>query len=91
MKRKKYKVVEEKGIPCPRCKVEMQVREHIAISEKQLNQPFYYSKWFCCVNSDCQTTLFMSDEFKVWNNNSKARRMKEWEEQREKENYVLSL
>jgi hypothetical protein len=38
----KVLVLRESGPPCPRCKQATQVREHAAITEKQLRQPFYY-------------------------------------------------
>jgi len=45
-KKRKYMIVSEDGPPCPRCGRPMQVREHDRIREKQLRQPFYYSRWF---------------------------------------------
>jgi hypothetical protein len=45
----------------------MEVREHASIGPKQLRQPYYYSRWYCCRNKQCRTTLVMPDEFKVWN------------------------
>ena len=69
-----YVVIGEAGPPCPRCSRPMQVREHDRIREKQLRQPFYYSRWFCCMHNDCRTTLVMRDEFKVWNSDQ-ARRL----------------
>jgi hypothetical protein len=57
--------VEGEGDPCPRCGRPMQIREHCRITEKQLRQPFYYSRWFLCCNPRCRTTLFMPERFKV--------------------------
>ena len=51
------------------------MREHIEITDKQLNQPFYYTKWYYCINTKCKTKLIMSSEFKVWNNNQKSREL----------------
>ena len=53
--------------PCPRCERLMQVRAHVAITEKQLRKPYYFSRWYCCVNNNCRTTLVMPEEFKVLN------------------------
>ena len=75
MAKKKYRKTGS-GIPCPRCRFISEAREHIAVREKQLNQPFYYKKWYYCYNKACQTTLFMAEEDKVWNHNEKARKMK---------------
>jgi hypothetical protein len=60
-------VVRESGPPCRRCKQATEVREHGAITEKHLAQPFYYTRWFRCTNRKCKTTLIMPEEFKVWN------------------------
>lgn len=51
--------------PCPRCRVPMQVREHAAITEEHLAQPYYYTRWFRCMNASCKTTLVMREEFRV--------------------------
>lgn len=67
-KRKKYRVIDNVGIPCPRCGRKTQAREHLVITSKHTQrQPFYYSRWFCCVNNRCRTTLIMLEEFKVTN------------------------
>ena len=60
-------VVRESGPPCRRCKQATEVREHGAITEKHLAQPFYYARWYRCRNPSCKTTLIMPEEFKVWN------------------------
>lgn len=44
----------------------MQVREHDEIRAKQKYQPFYYSRWYCCLNADCRTTMVMPEEFIVF-------------------------
>ena len=49
-----FVVVTENGPACPRCGRPMQVREHDRIREKQLQQPFYYSRWFCCMHKKLQ-------------------------------------
>jgi hypothetical protein len=58
-------VVHDFGDPCPRCGVPMQIREHNGIGEKQLRQPFFYTRWFCCMNRRCKTTLVMPERYKV--------------------------
>jgi hypothetical protein len=52
--------------PAPRCGQRTQVRAHREITEKQLRQPFYYSRWFVCTNPRCRTTLIMPERFKVF-------------------------
>jgi hypothetical protein len=64
-------VISESGPPCPRCKQTTEVREHGAITAKQLAQPFYYARWHRCRNPECKTTLIMPEQFKVWNYKSK--------------------
>jgi hypothetical protein len=53
--------------PCPRCAWPMQVREHREVTERHRRQPYYYSKWYCCMQRNCVTTLVMPEEFKIWN------------------------
>jgi len=66
-KKKRYVIVSENGPSCPRCGRQMQVREHDRVREKQLRQPYYYSRWYNCGYRSCKTTLVMPEEFKVWN------------------------
>lgn len=54
------------GTPCPRCKKPMQVREHVAITEKLLRQPSYLMRWYCCMNHKCRTTLVTPEEHRVY-------------------------
>jgi hypothetical protein len=63
----------EVGDPCPRCGLRTQVRAHIEITEQQLRQPWYYSRWFVCVNRDCRTTLIMPERFKVFRKGRRRR------------------
>jgi hypothetical protein len=60
------------GDPCPRCCQPTEIREHPAITEKHLRQPFYYSRWFYCQNPACKTTTYMADRYKVWNDAERA-------------------
>lgn len=72
----KFKIIGFDGIPCPRCRQRTQIREHVAITEKHLRQPFYFSRWFYCVNKHCKVSLHMAEEFKVWNNNAAADKLR---------------
>lgn len=63
------------GIPCPRCNKPTEVYEHKAITDKLRRQPFYYSRWFYCRNSSCQTKVIVREEFVVWNNNESAQQL----------------
>lgn len=62
----KCKIVPGAGDFCPRCKLATQIREHKAITQKHLKQPFYYSRWFNCTNPECKTTLIMPDQYRVY-------------------------
>lgn len=65
------------GPPCPRCKHATAVREHPAITEKQLRQPFYYSRWYICRNPACKTTTIMPEEFRVYRDDDTRRKFEE--------------
>lgn len=68
-RKRRHNVISGHGDPCPRCGQPTEIREHITINEKHLNQPFYYSRWFCCMNNRCRTTLIMPPRFIVWPEN----------------------
>ena len=55
------------------------MREHIEITDRQLNAPLYYSRWFYCSYADCRTTTIMPDEYRVY----REQRV-EWTEQGER-------
>jgi hypothetical protein len=83
-KRKKihHRVIGHDGPPCPRCSQPTEIREHQRITDKHTKrQPFYYSRWFYCTNSDCITNLIMPDEFRVWNEHP-AKWMRRWMERK---------
>lgn len=65
MSKKNYVVVAGPPEPCPRCGAPMQIREHTEITAKHLAQPYYYTRWFRCMNPRCKTTLVMREEYKV--------------------------
>lgn len=75
-KRKSYLVEAGKGIACPRCGRATQIRAHKEITGKHLRQPFYYTRWFYCLHADCVVSLHMAEEFKVWNDNDAARKLR---------------
>lgn len=76
---RRYVVIDEPGIACPRCGRPTQVREHPQITTRLKNQPFFYRRWFNCMAGDCRTTLIMRDEFKVWNDNDRAEELRRLE------------
>jgi hypothetical protein len=59
--------VDGDGDPCPRCKQPTEIREHASIGPTQLAKPFYFARWFLCVNPDCPTTIIHAERFKVVN------------------------
>jgi hypothetical protein len=62
---RKYKVVGLDGDPCPRCGQATEIREHTALSDRHLNAPYYFTRWFNCLNPACDTKLIMQERFKV--------------------------
>jgi hypothetical protein len=59
-------VVDGAGDPCPRCYRPMQIREHGDVNGQKLAaQPFFYTRWFCCMYADCKTNMVMPDRYKV--------------------------
>jgi hypothetical protein len=60
-------VIDACDAPCPRCGRRMQSRKHNFIGPKQLRQPFYFTRWFCCTYGDCRTTIVHKETFKVIN------------------------
>ena len=65
-KRKSYVVVGNDGDICSRCGQPTEIREHAAITEKLLQQPSYYSRWFYCTNPKCQVERIMPQRHLVW-------------------------
>jgi len=63
-KRKKSIVIPGDGDPCPRCGAPMQIREYDGCERMQMSQQFF-TRWFCCMNKTCKTTLVMPARYKV--------------------------
>ena len=40
---------------------------------KHLKQPYYYSRWFYCINPKCRATMVMPDRFRVFRGEFAAR------------------
>jgi hypothetical protein len=64
-KRRKSIVIPGDGDPCPRCGETMQIREPAGVGDRQQRQLFSYTRWFCCMNKQCKTTLVMPARYKV--------------------------
>jgi hypothetical protein len=64
-RRQKPIVIPGDGDPCPRCGVPMQIREPAGVGDRQQRQLFSYTRWFCCMNKQCKTTLVMPARYKV--------------------------
>jgi hypothetical protein len=57
------------GDPCPRCGGITEVHQHAEVTERHLTkQPYYYSRWFACMNPRCKTTLIMPERYRVYRN-----------------------
>jgi hypothetical protein len=63
--RQKCIVIPGDGDPCPRCGNPMQIREYAALNEKQERRASLYTRWFCCMNETCKTTLVMPTRYKM--------------------------
>jgi hypothetical protein len=64
---RRHLVVPGRGYPCPRCGKPTQIREHRAITDRELRRPFYYERWFHCQNPHCRTTVIVPDRYRVFN------------------------
>jgi len=71
-KNKCYVIVGNNGPPCPQCGRRTEIREHAALTEKQLLQGFYYSRWYYCGNSECRVKRILSSDHIVWNERRSA-------------------
>ena len=74
-KRKKSIIIPGDGDPCPRCGEPMQIREYDNLTDKHLYRPCFYTRWFCCVNKSCRTTLVMPERYKILANASPAAKL----------------
>lgn len=54
------------GPACPRCHHRTAIFEHSIVDQRLLKQACYYKRWYLCRNPDCQTTLIMPNEHRVW-------------------------
>jgi hypothetical protein len=76
-KTKRYVIVPGLGDPCPRCCQPTEIREHQKITAKHLRQPFYFRRWFNCMNSACKAQMICPERHKVWNAHLKVKEVKE--------------
>ena len=70
---RRHIVVPGRGDPCPRCGRATEIREHKQITARELRRPFYYARWFYCVNARCRTTVIVADRYRVFNVESVVR------------------
>jgi hypothetical protein len=71
-KRKDYVVVGNDGDACPTCGRSTEIREHAAITQKQLRQQCYYSRWLVCTNPSCHEKRVLPERYIVWNSHTSA-------------------
>ena len=64
-KRKKSIIIPGEGDPCPRCGKPMQIRAYGDVVDEQLRAAFFYTRWFCCMDKTCKTTLVMPERHKA--------------------------
>lgn len=91
MKRPKPIRIPNAGIQCERCGFTSELRRHVEITERLLNQPFYYSQWYQCTNIDCPRTTFMEDKDKIENPVGGTRGMRKRNERLEQTSFFKSL
>lgn len=60
-------VIPGDGDPCPRCGRPMEIRERGSVRDNVSRQPFYYTRWFCCMHADCKTNMVMPERYKIEN------------------------
>lgn len=89
MKKQKYRITGE-GV-CTSCRGRTEERQHIAITDKQLRQPFFYSKWYYCHNKDCKTTTLMFDKDRIMNQNKAAQKFKDYEEDQATLDFISNI
>jgi hypothetical protein len=70
--RKDYVVLGNDGEPCPTCGRSTEIREHAAITQKQLRQQCYYSRWFVCTNPMCHGKRILPERYVIWNARTSA-------------------
>jgi hypothetical protein len=63
--RKKSIVIPGDGDPCPRCGNPMQIRGYAGPNEEPERRASFYTRWFCCMNKNCKTTLVMPARYKM--------------------------
>lgn len=98
MSNKNYRTVQSDGHLCPRCKQEAEAREHLVIRNKELQQNYYYTRWYHCKNMSCPTKTFFDDMWKVENKNAQRKRKgkkpmsyQEWKEYGEQMDFIKSI
>lgn len=74
---------------CNNCGKRLYWKSHKEITKKMSQQAYYFSKWEYCING-CKSVWF-KDEFKVWNRNEKAQMVKDYEEIKQKDNFIRNL
>ena len=63
----KTRVVSVDGPPCPSCGQPTEVRDLLRVTAEEKARPYYFTRWYYCQNSQCDTALIMPEAFKVWN------------------------
>jgi hypothetical protein len=64
-RRKKSIIIAGEGDPCPRCGKPMQIRAYADVVYEQLRATSFYTRWFCCMDKTCKTTLVMLARYKA--------------------------
>ena len=79
------------GEPCPRCGIPMRAFKHRQITERQLQQPFYYARWFKCTQPSCKTTIVQHNADRIWNVSGEQREsLERWLQQNAKRQAAMA-
>jgi hypothetical protein len=74
------------GKPCEGCGKPTMLKKHAEITQKQLDQAFYYKQWRVCVNRKCKKTAIMDDEDRVL-----SPRYVDYEELKRQQDFIKSI
>ena len=70
----KFQQTVREGIACPSCLEATEIRTHAAITPKLTRQPYYYARWYMCLNPTCATTMISRNEDRVWRSENNCER-----------------
>lgn len=73
MKRKNNGVSNGEGKRCELCGEISERPVHSKVTDTRLRQAYCYSEWYYFRNKDCPRSIFMDEQFKIFNKNDMGR------------------